>query len=434
MGILETRTLDFENLIFLSLNEGILPKTASSASYIPYNIRKGFGLPTIEHQDAVYGYYFYRLLHRSKNIKLVYNSAITTSNKEKSRFLTQLILEKFADYKLSDLSFDIDVATNKEIAIEKDEEIQEKLSKYFNPNNKLSPSAINTYLNCSLMFYFRYIASIPEPREISEDIDPMQFGSIFHLAMETLYTEFKDEKTLIQKEHLINILNSKDIIENAVLKGFSEVIFNLEEEIIHLKKLHGKNILIYNVIKDYVIQLLKQDIKKVPFQIIDLEGKYYLPLEIEVNGVSKTIKTGGSIDRVDLKEGMYQILDYKTGSADGVFADIEELFDTSLKKRQKEVLQTFIYTIAFMHKEHIENAVPGIIRILKIFEKNYSSDIFVKEGKNKYPLKDLSEYKEEFINTLKSEVSNIFDNTIPFTQTENEKNCEYCTYKNICHK
>jgi len=434
MGILETRTLDFENLIFLSLNEGILPKTSSSTSYIPYNIRKGFGLPTIEHQDAVYGYYFYRLLHRSKNIKLVYNSSITTSNKEKSRFLTQLILEKFSDYKLKDLNFDVNISITKDIVIEKNEEIQEKLSKYFNPKNKLSPSAINTYLNCSLMFYFRYIASIPEPQEVTEDIDPMQFGSIFHLAMETLYTDFKNNNTLIQAKDLINILNSNKVIENAVLKGFSEIIFNLENEIIPLEKLHGKNILIYNVIKDYVIKLLQQDLKKVPFQIIDLEGKYYLPIEINVNGRKISINTGGSIDRVDLKEGMYQILDYKTGSADGVFADIEELFDTEANKRPKEVLQTFVYTIAFMHNKQIDNAVPGIIRILKIFEKSYSSDIFVKIGNKKQALKDILDYKEEFINTLKTEVSNIFDNTIPFVQTQNEKNCEYCTYKNICHR
>jgi CRISPR/Cas system-associated exonuclease Cas4 (RecB family) len=434
MGILETRTLDFENLIFLSLNEGILPKTSSSTSYIPYNIRKGFGLPTIEHQDAVYGYYFYRLLHRSKNIKLVYNSSITTSNKEKSRFITQLILENFADYKLKDLNFDVNISTKKDIVIEKNEDIQEKLSKYFNPQNKLSPSAINTYLNCSLMFYFRYIASIPEPQEITEDIDPMQFGSIFHLAMETLYTDFKNNKTLIQKEELINILNSNETIENAVLKGFSEIIFNLKEEIIPLDKLHGKNILIYNVIKDYVIKLLKQDLKKVPFQIIDLEGKYYLPIEISVNGETKSINTGGSIDRVDLKEGMYQILDYKTGNADGIFTDIEELFDTNVKKRPKEVLQTFIYTIAFMYKNEINNAVPGIIRVLKIFDKNYSSYIFIKEGKKKYPLENLNDYKNEFINTLSNEISNIFDSSIPFTQTEDEKTCEYCTYKNICHR
>ena len=434
MGILETRILDFENLIFLSLNEGILPKTSSSTSYIPYNIRKGFELPTIEHQDAVYGYYFYRLLHRSKNIKLVYNSAISTSNKEKSRFLTQLILENFNNYKISDLSFDVNISTNKKIVIEKNEEILEKLNRYFNPKNKLSPSAINTYLNCSLMFYFRYIASIPEPQEMTEDIDPMQFGSIFHLAMETLYTDFKNNKTIIQKENLIDILNSKETIENAVLKGFSEVIFNLNEEIIPLKKLHGKNILIYNVIKDYVIKLLQQDLNKTPFQIIDLEGKYYLPLDIIVNGEIKTINTGGSIDRIDLKEGIYQILDYKTGSADGIFSDIEELFDTTLKKRPKEVLQTFIYTIAFMHENKINNAVPGIIRILKIFENNYSSEIFIKDGKNKYPLKDLSEYKDEFLNTLINEISNIFNNSMPFTQTDDEQKCEYCTYKNICHR
>ena len=434
MGILETRTLDFENLIFLSLNEGILPKTSSSTSYIPYNIRKGFGLPTIEHQDAVYGYYFYRLLHRSKNIKLVYNSAITTSNKEKSRFLTQLILENFNNYKLSNLSFNVNNTNNKEIIIEKNKEITEKLNRYFNPTNKLSPSAINTYLNCSLMFYFRYIALIPEPKEVSEDIDPMQFGSIFHKAMECLYTSFKDNKTLINKENLINILNSKQTIENAILQGFSEEIFNLKDKIISLEELHGKNILIYNVIKDYVIKLLQQDLKKVPFTIVELEQNNYIPLTININGKTKTINTGGSIDRVDFKDNTYQILDYKTGSADGVFSNIEELFDITAKKRPKEILQTFIYTIAFMHQNKINTASPGIIRILKIFEKDYSSNIFIKNGKKTYPLQDITDYKEEFINTLKHNISNIFDNTIPFTQTQNEKHCEYCTYKNICHR
>ena len=433
MGILETRTLDFDNLIFLSLNEGVLPKTASSASFVPYSLRRGFGMPTIEHQDAVFGYYFYRLIQRSKNIKLVYNSAISTTSKEKSRFLTQIMLEDFTKYKLNDLSFNVNISTNKNIVIEKNEEIQSLLKRYLKHEIKLSPSALNTYLNCSLMFYFRYIASIKESDKVSEDIDPMQFGSIFHLAMETLYADFKINKTTINQKHLLSILNSKETISNAVLKGFTDIVFKTDSPI-SIDQLHGKNIIIYYVIIDYITKLIEQDIKQVPFKIVDLEGKYYLPIDIVVNDKTESIITGGSIDRIDEKDNFFKILDYKTGNASAEFTSIEELFDIEKEKRPKEVLQTFIYTIAYMHSENIDKAIPGIIQILKIYNKDYSTDINYIEKRKKYKITDFSIYKNEFIKHLSTEISKIFDSNIPFSQTEHLKHCEYCSYKNICHK
>jgi RecB family exonuclease len=433
MGILETRVLDFENLIILSLNEGLLPKTSSSSSFIPYNIRKGFGMPTIEHQDAVFGYYFYRLLHRSKNIKLVYNSNITSTNKEKSRFLTQIILENFANYKIKDLNFDVNITNSKEIIIEKNNEIQQKLSKYFIGGIKLSPSAINTYLNCSLMFYFKYIARIKEPKEVTEDIDPMQFGSIFHLAMEVLYKDFKEKNIEITSNEFTKILNNKDGLTKALSSAFAKIIFDTEITIDY-KELEGKNILVYNVILDYIIKLIKNDIKKTPFKIIDLEGKYYLPITIEVDGEKQIIKTGGSIDRIDFKDNFYYILDYKTGSADAKFSSIEELFDETKEKRPKEVMQTFIYTIAFMNDQGIDNAIPGVLQILKVFSEDFSSYIYLKKDRGKYPITDFTIYKDEFTETLSEKISNIFNKNVAFTQTIIVKHCEYCPYKNICHR
>jgi len=216
MGILETRTLDFENLVILSMNEGIYPKSGNVPSFVPYNLRYGFGLPTVEHQDAIFAYYFYRLISRAKNIVLVYNSkADGMFTGERSRFLHQLVYESIFTVKEKEYGFEVKPVKAKPILVKKNGAILSALKKYHDSEGSyLSPSAINTYIDCSLKFYFRYIAGLKEPDEVKEEIDPAVFGRLLHISMNKLYEPF--EGKLITGSDFDTILKQQDHIQVAV--------------------------------------------------------------------------------------------------------------------------------------------------------------------------------------------------------------------------
>jgi len=228
MGILETRLLDFENIYILSMNEGVFPKSESSMSFIPYNLRKGFGLPTIEHQDAIYGYYFYRLIQRAKNVTLIYNSnSDGLQSGEMSRFIYQLKYESNFKIKEKSLRYDISSLIPKPITIVKSESILEKLNKYHSTElekmDYLSPSALSSYLKCKLRFYYRYIAGLEEKEVISEQIDAPMFGNILHQTMYALYKPYTEQ--LINLNTIQSILKSESLISNAIDLAFSDEYF-----------------------------------------------------------------------------------------------------------------------------------------------------------------------------------------------------------------
>nr|MDA3778655.1 PD-(D/E)XK nuclease family protein [Bacteroidales bacterium] len=221
MGILETRAIDFENIIILSMNEGIFPKVSTAMSFIPYNLRRGFNLPAIEYQDSIFSYYFYRLLQRAKNITLIYNSSSDGfQTGEMSRFIHQLKFETKHKIKHYNLSYDINTKPQEKIIISKNEEIKAKLNNYIGEKSirSLSPSAINMYLTCKLKFYFRYIAGLKEQNNLLEEIDPPTFGNILHNTMEDLYTPFLNK--IISKESIKSI--TPDTIENAINKALKK--------------------------------------------------------------------------------------------------------------------------------------------------------------------------------------------------------------------
>ncbi len=430
MGILETRLLDFENIIFLSLNEGLLPKTSATNSFISYNLRKGFGIPTIENQDSIYGYYFYRILQRAKNIRFVYNSAVSFNNKEISRFLTQIKYEELFNITERNFTFSAEMPEKKPITIKKDENVLNSLNKYLTTNKKhLSPSALNTYIDCGLKFYFKYVAEINKPEEITEEIDYAIFGSILHKAIEILYQNFETNKTTINKDHLQNIITDNSLINNAIEQAFAKEYFNN----IHTKKedLHGRNTIIFVIIHKYIVEIIKKDIEYCPFCILSLEKAYYFDIKTMANNNSISISTGGIIDRVDKKNGIVRILDYKTGTAEIDFKSILDLTDKNLKKRPKAVFQTFIYSEAFKNSFPNETIIePCIIKVKEIFSDNYQTFT----SQNKEPINNYLIFRDDFLQELTNIVAEIFDTNLDFSQTLNLKNCEFCDFNNICNK
>lgn len=430
MGILETRLLDFENLFITSLNEGVLPKTEAALSFIPYNLRRGFGLPTIEHQDSIYAYYFYRLLQRAKNITLIYNSSTEgLQTGEMSRFLYQLKYESDFDIIEKSLRYDINVTQAKEIEIKKSTEVLKQFDQYLiskGGTKYISPSALNTYMRCSLQFYFRYIARLREQDDITEEIDAPLFGNILHEAMDFLYQDYLKKE--ISKNELVLLEKNKPKIEKAIDHAFIKEYFKGEKA-----DYTGKNLIIRDIIERYVYQIIKLDQSITPFEIISLEDKYEIEIPVTANGTFDTIKLGGKIDRVDKLNEHIRIIDYKTGGDKLEFKNIESLFSEKKSDRNDAVFQTFLYAKFYQDlKKPTLPITPGVYSVRKIFDPNFDYRIKYKDDKSY--IDNYETIEQEYLDKLNKLIQDIFNAEKPFKQTEEIRNCDYCEFKKICHK
>ena len=431
MGILETRLLDFENIYITSVNEGVFPKNEAALSFIPYNLRRGFGLPTIEHQDAIYAYYFYRLLQRAKNITILYNSnSDGLQTGEMSRFLYQLKYE--SDFKIQEksLKYDINITQSKEITIKKSEEINKKLSKFQSASKEskyLSPSALSTYLRCQLQFYFRYVAELREQDELTEEIDAPLFGNILHQAMNYIYLDFVGKE--VNTEIIKNILKDKEKIATHIDHAFKDEYFKSESKIIY----SGKNIIIREVIEKYINQILKIDKNFTPFEILSLEDNYVIEVPVNTNGTIEMVKLGGKIDRVDKQNNRIRIIDYKTGSDKLEFKNIESLFSDKKINQNSAVFQTFLYSMFYqVTKKPQLSIIPGVYSVRKLYTKDF--DFRIKNQESKSYIDNYKSVANIFTESLNQLINDIFNPDISFSQTEEIRNCEYCAYKKICHR
>jgi hypothetical protein len=429
MGVLETRNLDFKNIILLSANEGVLPKTDASVSYIPYNLRKGFGLPTIEHQDAIFAYYFYRFIQRAENIALVYNSQAINNTGEMSRFLYQLKYEPIFSIKEISLNYSIHIPDEKEIIIPKDKEILDTLLKYTDPNHNyyLTPTALSNYLECSLRFYFKYIVKIKEKEEVTEDVDGSMFGRLLHYAMQFIYNSYIG-KPILAKD-LEQKLND-DTIENAVKEAFRKEYFKSDKSI---DELHGKNIIVYEVLKKYIKEILEKDSKYAPYEIIALENQYKSVVSIGSSGNLHTVNVGGVVDRIDKKDNLLRIIDYKTGVVETTCSSLEQIFDRSGNtKRVSAIFQSLLYANVLSKQIGMEysDVIPAIYALRKIFMHDFDPYLYVSKQK----INGFSQVEKEFTDSLKVLIEEIFNPAIPFTKVEDKTKCEYCAYRLICHR
>ena len=429
MGILETRTLDFENLIMLSVNEGVVPKASQPPSFIPYSLRKAFGLAALGHQDSIYAFYFYRLLQRAKNVTLLYNSSAEgVKSGEMSRFIYQLKYEPAFKINESTITYNLVINPNPPIIIEKNNEIIKVLNEYTSQNTNtkyLSPSAINTYLDCSLKFYFNYIAGLEEAETITEKVDAPVFGNILHKLANLVYDSLG--KKIINKEDLLNLSKDKEKINQLILKAYSDEYF--KTPVTDDKELTGKNILIKEVLAKYTHQLLQIDANIAPLEILAMEGSYNMTLPVEVNNQTINIHLGGKIDRIDKINGIVRIIDYKTGNDKTIFKELPDLFNYGDKNRNKAAFQLGLYSLLYQAKTGETSPIqPGLYPVKKFFEDNF--DYRISLGKE--TIEDFNNLKEEFTQHLTEVLTHLFHPQTEFKQTEDLKFCEYCVYRGIC--
>ena len=451
MGVLETRNIDFDNVLLLSCNEGNMPKGVNDSSFIPYSIRKAHGLTTIDNKVAIYSYYFHRLLQRAGDITIAYNNSTDNGHTgEMSRFMLQLLVEsgqKIDHYSLTAKNQPTPLMPK---AIEKDEAAIGKLEEM----SRLSPSAINTYIRCKLAFYYQYIAHIKEPDSDPETIDNRMFGNIFHRAAYLIYKDITDHSPVIEKTHIQAYLSNRKLLASVVDRAFEE------EE---CKTNNGLQIINREVIIEYITKLLKIDQQLCPFSILAMEeeAKVYTQLSFTIpsggalkGGALKggalvssapdkhyNLTIGGIIDRLDAVtdkqtgKRRIRVVDYKTGNKpSSAIKSIEEVFDPKniASKHSNYFLQAILYSLIVSRSKEWNAAndpvSPALLFIKQAATNDYDPTLCI----DKHPISDVTVYEEEFLTKLKETVADMYSPDAAFTPTDDRKKCELCPYRMLC--
>ncbi len=434
MGLLETRNMDFKNVCLMSVNEGVLPKSENDSSFIPHFIRKFFGMTTIEHQDSLYAYYFYRLLQRAENIVLIYNTASEQTGKaEMSRFLLQLLTEYPQAIEQINLQATKSPHKNRLFSVQKTPELLRKLYQLYDLNtnpeaNTISPSAFNNYLDCSLRFYLQYIEKVRPPKELSDDLDNSVLGSVFHYAVEQIYRKIGRLPADIDKPFAPFEVNTNDIDRFLVNKNNVEQIIEISFEKEYFNRptprsnYNGEQLIYFDIVKHFIYRLLRIDRTHSPFSIIGLEERKYRIITLE----DKKVKVGGIVDRIDSTNGLLRVVDYKTGGKPETLKQMETLFDQD-KKRANYVFQAFVYASILAEQQPVPVA-PALLYINKAIDEDYSPIITW----NMQEITNFKDLAEEFDTHFIQKLETLFNPKESFVQTEKRESCTWCDFKNMC--
>lgn len=423
MGLLETRNLDFEEIVLLGVNDGVLPKTSSSTTFIPDSIRRAHGLPVLENQEALSAYLFYRLMQRAEKITLVYNGRVDeNSSGEISRFVKQIQFETdipFIHFKQQQAVKTHDTPFNVEVS--KKNNVQQMLATYLQQQNPkrpgISATAFTTYLQSPLLFFLKYIAKIREPQLLTEDFEANRIGSIIHEIMQWFYEELKQESPYITaqriKDHLKRL---PSLCLQATAKDFYGNTAHFETN-----ALSSMEKIVLEIVKEYALIFINHDINVAPFTIIELENKkeYVVDFPVHIDGLESTVKLYGIIDRIDEKDGKTRIVDYKTGADALDYTDIDSLFDPTSGKFNKALLQTLFYTYIYEKKTGKKEVEPNLYVARKLRQEG--SLFYTKMRGNKSPLtgQGLASFKEAFAQRMQHTLEELFNSSIPFKHDPN---------------
>lgn len=460
MGVLETRNLDFDHILVLSCNEGKLPKGVNDSSFIPYSLRKAYGLTTVENKVAIFAYYFHSMLQRAHDITLTYNNATEDGQSgEMSRFMLQMMVESQHSIRRKTL-----VAGQKPLRpaysdAQKTDEVMAVLDNI----KMITPTFLNTYQRCQKQFYYKYVKGLLEPDEIDEDeVDNKIFGNIFHRAAELFYYTFasKDDiatddqgkqrlirPIVITADNLDHALKDTSLVYRLVDQAFREELFKVSSSDYH-PKYNGLQLINKEVIASYLRQLITIDRRQAPFTIIGMEIVVSTTLGVATARGQKLFRIGGFIDRLDsvaasgnpsalgnLAERI-RVIDYKTGrSRTSHPKDIEEVFSTqplAIGKHNDYYLQAILYSLIVKNDRRYnpaqEPVSPGLLFIQNAGADDY--DPTLKLGKEL--LTDVAPLEAEFTNHLRSLLADIYDPALPLKPTEDKKRCVFCPYAALC--
>lgn len=438
MGVLESRNLDFKRVIICNMNEDSFPPSAGLNSMIPFNIRRAFGLPVQEQNDAIYAYTFYRLLHSAEEVHMIYTTASDQGKAgEKSRYIQQMMVEMGLSHEEEVIYVPIDLKNTGEINIQKETEILQILKRYIVQENgksitAFSPSALSVYLDCRLKFYLQYIANIHEEDEVKEEIDAAVFGNLAHYSMEFLYKGFQERsrRDTLEKDDF-KALKEKWVFP-AIELGIRK-FYHLEEDA--ETKLSGQMAIVRDVLQKYIFRLLEIDEAAAPIRIVSMEKAHQAQFEINTAHGPCSISLRGLIDRVDEQNGSIRLIDYKSGADKKDFPSTASLFDREDSKRNKAAMQTMYYGLLYqaMHPENSLPLKPAIFNFKEIFKDDFNPYLQEKESRKAgVEVNDYKDYQQEYEAGLRGLLEELYDPEVAFNQTDDLKKCAYCPYMGIC--
>ncbi len=437
MGPLETRALDFRNIIIMSANEGTFPRRNVSSSFIPPELRKGFGMPTYEYQDAVWAYYFYRMISRAEKVWMLVDTRTEgLKSGEESRYIKQLeyhfgvpmkrYVVKFGSMRTVDVP-DIE-KSGEDVAVIKD--------------TVLSATTLQNYLACPAKFYYGTVKGLKQEEEVAESLDYGMFGTVYHDAMRAVYTaeEAMDEDFFFE-QHAELPFPAMEKINRSYIESWIGREPEIKRKVkalimnqLNTVEVSGRNLVIADVIVRYVVKTLRRDL-----ELLQKEGKdsfEILGREIKVRGEFHGQKFKGFIDRLDsFHDGQARVVDYKTGKVldddenihDGnAQAIAENIFTPDIKDRPKIALQFFIYDMLLQEDMKMRPLMKG----REICNCVYSTAHLFKEAPETFPMN--MKFYDAVSEKLKDLLEEMYDVNIPFRRTEDEKNCSYCDFKMIC--
>ena len=435
MGVLETRALDFDNIIITDFNDDIYPGRSRGNSFIPYTLRRGFDLPTVERQDAIFAYNFYRMLSHAKNIWFIANThADEQHSGELSRYYYQLIWQYQLPIERITVTEKLQSAISENLPITKTAEVQRLLSKYFTSTTEkgaLSASALAEYLRCQKSFYYQHLERIRDKAtDDSISISDRTLGIVLHSVMQHLYTPLEGKQVLPSDIQLL----MDNVNNNQYWKSLPE-----------LKDLQGDE-LAEGVVRSCVKNTLHYDYNQAPFEYITSEKRVYRTLHLPT--INQDIAFCGTIDRIDIKTDHMRVIDYKTGSVKLDYTTMSDVFgkttqedteDISVRKQgNKYILQTLLYCwmlendpLACQEQAKRGNSLefaPHLFPTRQLHDLATETCLHDKSGPKFYT----GVIPQDFMEELTCLIEEIFNPEIPFSPTEDKNNCKDCYLAQIC--
>lgn len=432
MGILETRNLDFDHVIILSMTDDNFPgNKLSQASFIPYNLRAAYALPTPEHHEGVYAYYFYRLIQRAKTVHMLYCShSDEKSTGEPSRYIRQLDYESGFPIQRIEVGVDVNLAETPPIEVRKDAEIMQRLARFTDSESKaaLSPTAFFRYVSCPLRFYFASVARLKTEDEITEEVDAPMFGTILHAAVQELYSRIKDE---VHPGNTLKTLLRTDSIARAVETAINEKY--LHDKTASEQDYTGNLLLVEDIVMRYLRGcILPYDAANDHFTTIGLETPVEYGFSFPTADGERVLKFAGIADRIDrLDDNTLRVVDYKTGSPHLEFNGVDSLFHGTGKQRLSNIVQTLLYAMMLYHKYGMD-AVPALYYVRAINRPDYSP--LLKDNETGTCGAPYSYYREKFEALVRETLTEIYNPDIPFRQCKDADTCTFCDFKTICKR
>ncbi|MGO1671529.1 MAG: PD-(D/E)XK nuclease family protein [Sphingobacterium sp.] len=415
MGLLESRCLNFDRVFILGANEGVLPQTSNSLTFIPTNLRRAYGLPVLENQDALSAYLFYRHFQYSDEIHLFYNGIIDESSSgEESRFIKQLEFESNFHFIRRTHQQPLLFPHHPEaLVIEKNGAVWDQMARtYLQGEKSISASAFTSYLYSPLQFFFKYVAEIKEPPSISQEFEMNRLGTVIHNCMERLLTPYKNIDDLIST-HIL-----QEATKRVELVVFQEIIQQYQLDYTKLDELSSLHRIMHKISSEYIHMYLAYDMAHYQsFRIIELENTndYFLDFEIQIDGKPEIVKLYGIIDRIDEVithdgERKLRIVDYKTGADTVLFANLDKVY--AMNTDNKALIQTLFYAHVYEQKSGILGLEPHLYVARRMREEG---TVFTnKRGNLRMHGSFLEEQKAVFVDFLRKTLEEIFNPQIPF--------------------